>query len=118
MAASPPSHIHFPVTGFHGTTRKSANDILQNGFQTSKNPYDWLGDGVYFFQDGLERAWEWAIEHHGEEAAVLGAEILLVDCLDMLDTGWTRIMTQVYNQFLGKLKQSRLASSIAVSWST
>ena len=109
MAASPESHIQFPVAGFHGTTRRSADEILENGFRLSQNPYDWLGDGVYFFQDGLERAWEWAIEYHGEEAAVIGAEILLVNCLDMLDTKWTKIMTQIYDQFLGKFKQSGMS---------
>ena len=106
MAPIPESHIQFPVAGFHGTTRKSADEIIKCGFRLSQNHYDWLGDGVYFFQDGLERASEWAIEHHRKEAAVVGAEILLVGCLDMMDTKWTKIMTQIYDQFLGKLKQS------------
>ena len=55
-------------------------------FQLSRNDYDWLGDGVYFFQDGLLRAWQWARERHGDEAAVIGAEIRLVDCMDLLDS--------------------------------
>ena len=103
------SRSPLPVTGFHGTTQHSARAILKDGFRLSQNPYDWLGDGVYFFQDGLERAWEWAHENHGEEAAVVGAEILLVNCLDLLDTKWTKIVTQVYDQFLSYFKQLGLS---------
>jgi hypothetical protein len=109
MAPNHESQIQFPVAGFHGTTSKSADEILIDGFRLSRNPYDWLGDGVYFFQDGLERAWEWAIEHHGEEAVVIGAEILLVDCLDMLDPNWAKSMTLIYDQFLSKYKQAGLS---------
>ena len=103
------SSAPLPVRGFHGTTRQAANAILQDRFRISQNPYDWLGDGVYFFQDGLERAWEWARVKHGIEAAVIGAEILLDDCLDMLSTRWTRIVSDVYDQFLSNAKQLGLS---------
>ena len=94
------THSPLPITGYHGTSLSNANAILASTFRPSKNPYDWLGDGVYFFQDGLGRAWEWAYENHGEEAAVIGAEIRLEDCLDMLDTTWTRVVSDAYNRFL------------------
>ena len=105
MTESPQSRLQFPVTGFHGTTMESADVILRSGFRLSQKPYDWLGDGVYFFQDASERAWQWALENHGHEAAVIGAELSLVDCLDMLDTTWTKIVTEAYDQFLGCFKQ-------------
>lgn len=38
------------VTGFHGTSRASSGSILANGFDLSRNEYDWLGEGVYFFR--------------------------------------------------------------------
>lgn len=42
----------FIVCGYHGTTLARADAILENGqFQLSQNPWDWLGDGVYFWQD-------------------------------------------------------------------
>ena len=82
--------------------------ILESGFQLSQNPYDWLGDGVYFFQDASERAWEWARESYGEEAAVIGAEIRLVECLDLLDIKWTKVIAEAYNQFLDHYKRSGL----------
>jgi hypothetical protein len=39
------------VYGYHGTSQAQAASILTNGFQASDNDYDWLGTGVYFFQD-------------------------------------------------------------------
>ncbi len=95
-----------PVIGFHGTTKQAADHILTTNFIPSKNPYDWLGDGVYFFQDAPERAWEWALDNHGREAAVVRAELSLVDCIDMLDTVWSHFMTQAYDQFLNLYKRA------------
>jgi hypothetical protein len=48
------------IYGFHGTNIDSAKSILEKGFEQSQKRYDWLGDGIYFWQDAPERAWEWA----------------------------------------------------------
>ena len=110
MIETPQSPLQFPVIGYHGTTVESAAKILESGFRLSRNPYDWLGDGVYFFQDGFERAKEWARETHTEEdVAVIAAEIHLSDCLDMLDTRWTKVVAEAYNHFLNLYKQAGLA---------
>ena len=108
MTQASPSPLSVSVIGFHGTTLENAAMILESGFQLSQNPYDWLGDGVYFFQDASERAWEWARESYGEEAAVIGAEIRLVDCLDLLDIKWTKVIAEAYNHFLDQYKRSGL----------
>jgi hypothetical protein len=92
------------VRGFHGTSTAAANAVLEGGFQPSNNSYDWLGDGVYFFQDAPNRAWEWSLERYGSDAAVIGAEILLTDCMDLLDTNWTSIITSVYDRYLEYIK--------------
>ena len=39
------------VTGYHGTTRRFAEKILRDDFVASVNEWDWLGHGVYFWQD-------------------------------------------------------------------
>lgn len=42
------------LIGYHGTLKEKAKDILKNGFKlsTSKgNKLEWLGDGVYFWED-------------------------------------------------------------------
>ena len=94
------THLPLPVTGYHGTSIESANAILAGGFCLSRNRQDWLGDGVYFFQDGLERSWDWARRRYGSQAAVIGAEIRLDDCIDMLDTTWNRVLAAAYDRFL------------------
>ena len=72
MAGTPEAY------GYHGTTAQDAQAILQSGFRPSTNRYDWLGDGVYFWQDAPARAWEWARAHWGPRAAVVGCLIPIV----------------------------------------
>lgn len=94
------------ILGFHGTDIPSAASIMQNGFRLSRNPYDWLGDGVYFFQDAPARAWEWAYEHHGSQAAVLSSTIRLDNCMDLLDIRWTGVLSDAYDAFLQQLQRT------------
>lgn len=94
------------VYGYHGTSAQNAATILATGFARSGNPYDWLGDGVYFFQDAPGRALEWAIENHPTAPAVIGAEIRLTDCLDLLDTQWTRTISHIYDGYVDHLKRA------------
>ena len=96
------------IIGFHGTSSENAIRIVAEGFKPSKNEYDWLGDGVYFFQDAPERAWEWAKKVHKDDAAVVGATISLIDCLDLLDIGWTRLLSEMYNSFLTQMKRANI----------
>jgi hypothetical protein len=94
------------VEGYHGTRIQAVEDILNHHFEISRNEYDWFGDGIYFFEYGRERAWEWAEEKYGaEEAAVIGARVALIDCMDLFDTKWTRVLTDAYDGFLDTLKQ-------------
>ncbi len=48
------------IYGYHGTSQTKAASILINGFRASDNDYDWLGTGIYFFQDAPLRAKQWA----------------------------------------------------------
>ena len=63
--------------GFHGTSAEAARRILSTGFEISRNEYDRLGDGAYFFQDAPARALGWARRRFGDDAAVIGAEMTL-----------------------------------------
>ena len=38
----------------------AAIEIIESGFKPSNNDYDWLGEGVYFWQDAPIRAKQWA----------------------------------------------------------
>lgn len=43
------------MSGFHGTTSINAKKILAEGFTISRGDEHWLGDGTYFFIEGLSR---------------------------------------------------------------
>lgn len=92
--------------GYHGTSVQAARRILSTGFEVSRNEYDWLGDGAYFFQDAPHRAREWARERFGDEAAVLGAEIDLEDCIDLLDLTWQSVVREAYEDLRRRLDAS------------
>lgn len=91
--------------GFHGTSGEAAQRILATGFDISRNEYDWLGDGAYFFQDAPVRAMKWARERFGEQAAVVGAEIDLGNCIDLLDVPWHAQIARVYPRYLAEGEQ-------------
>ena len=40
--------------GFHGTLASRVDSIRASGIYPSDNPDDWLGEGTYFFIDGLD----------------------------------------------------------------
>jgi len=44
------------VTGYHGCHRDAAKEIVKGAtFLPSQNGYDWLGEGIYFWEDGPSR---------------------------------------------------------------
>jgi hypothetical protein len=92
--------------GFHGTSAEAARRILSSGFAISRNDYDWLGDGAYFFQDARPRAAEWARERFGADAAVIGAEIDLRDCVDLFDPKWHDVVRESYFDLVARLQAS------------
>ena len=55
------------------------------------NPYDWLGNGIYFWDNSPSRALQWATELSKrpkstiKKPAVIGAILDLGRCLDLLD---------------------------------
>lgn len=54
------------LVGYHGTSISNAGEIIKNGFEISKGDEEWIGDGVYFFLNGLstkpeDQAEKWAI---------------------------------------------------------
>lgn len=75
------------VYGFHGCKKSVYTDVLTNNhsLQESKNEYDWLGNGIYFWENSYQRAVEWAKIKYEKDWAVLGAFIDLGYCLDTTD---------------------------------
>lgn len=96
---------HILATGYHGTHVDHLESIFADGLRYSTNEWDWLGDGVYFFQDSPFRAREWAEQHHGPaNAAVLRATIRLESCVDLLDIAWWPTLSSSHRQFVEREK--------------
>ncbi len=52
------------ILGFHGCDQSVADNILIKGeeLRVSNNDYDWLGNGIYFWENNEESALMWAEE--------------------------------------------------------
>jgi len=90
------------VVAYHGCDKRTMEEVLLRGSRLtpSSKPWDWLGNGIYFWEHGLDRAYQWAVEKasRGEidEPAVLGAVIQLGRCFDLLDTRYTELLSAAY----------------------
>ena len=84
------------ILGFHGCDQSVVADVItgKTSLLNSVNEYDWLGHGVYFWDNSPGRALEFAkmlskLKNRGKGAikkpAVIGAVIDLGFCLDLLD---------------------------------
>ncbi|HXP63255.1 MAG TPA: hypothetical protein VN829_22330 [Dongiaceae bacterium] len=101
------------VIGYHGCAAALAAEVLagKRRLKLSANPYDWLGGGIYFWEHGPQRAYEWAVQQirlfglKVERPSVLGARIDLGVCLDLLDTANTRLLNRWYVEFRRFVRQ-------------
>ncbi|NJK32148.1 MAG: hypothetical protein HC927_06910 [Deltaproteobacteria bacterium] len=89
------------VIGYHGCEESVAEEILAGkDLLPSRNTYDWLGHGTYFWEFGLDRAIEWgntkAQAKPGERGAVIGAVIQTGNCFDLLDTRYVADLRAAY----------------------
>ena len=87
------------VIGYHGCDQSVARKVLLHGknLRASDNDYDWLERGIYFWEHGPQRAYEWARQSEGvKEPAVLGAFINLGYCFDLLDTNYTQLLAEMF----------------------
>jgi hypothetical protein len=99
----------FSVYGYHGTSRENAESILRNGFRSSNSGGDWLGAGVYFWQDAPKRALEWAKEKHPESPVVVIRSSIRFEegkTMDLLDTDWFPTLIKAYDEFLLQFNRS------------
>lgn len=79
------------VLGYHGCDKADGERILAGEpFKSSKNDYDWLGPGIYFWENNPQRGLEFAEEKmvrggsHIKEPFVIGAIIDLGECLNLM----------------------------------
>jgi hypothetical protein len=105
------------VVGYHGCSQQAAEKILAEGrFEPSTNAYDWLGEGVYFWEYAPYRALNWAIlkcGRTGEQPAVIGATIRLGRCLNLLDTLHSTDLGIAYTEVRSGLGMRRMPRNTA-----
>lgn len=87
------------VFGFHGCDKSTFNRVIKEGQQMkrSENSYDWLGHGIYFWENNYQRALEWAkASRKIKEPAVIGAVIDLGYCLNLTDSSSVEFLKRGY----------------------
>jgi hypothetical protein len=69
-------------------------------FALSKNDYDWLGGGTYFWEYGADRALAFAQAQVAwgrvKAPTVVGALIQLGRCFDLMDTRYTKLVSEFF----------------------
>src|SRR5262245_50906326 len=104
------------VVGYHATSARAARAILRGQpFRPSRNLYDWLGDGVYFWEAAAQRARDWAGTPRvrtrlGTHIVVIGARIRLERCIDLHDIVWRGQIEAVYRYLQSLYARRGLAS--------
>ncbi len=80
---------HGLVIGYHGTSIEVAEKVINAKgslhLSTSVKDYDWLGSGIYFWENSQRRAEAWANERHPKSPTVIGAVMQMGSCFDLLD---------------------------------
>lgn len=107
------------VLGFHGCDRSIANTVINNGtpMKPSQNDYDWLGNGIYFWENNAERAFDWAVEQSKRPnskikiPAVIGAVLDLGYCFDLLDTHYLEELKTAYDAFVKISQEANVTNS-------
>jgi hypothetical protein len=94
------------IIGFHGCDKSVQELVLGNpskDLKESKNPWDWLGQGIYFWENNPDRALNFAIEQSRRKKtkiktpAVIGAVIDLGYCLDLMDMANIVLVKETYH---------------------
>jgi len=102
------------IIGYHGCDATLAKRLLDGKaeLEPSRNEWDWLGSGVYFWEFGPDRALRFAQEQKRrgrvKTPAVVGAVLQLGRCLDLLDTRNTDELARFYPAWEARAKASGL----------
>lgn len=110
-------HQPFQIIGFHSCDREVGLKVLngQLELKDSDNEWDWLGSGVYFWEENPYRALQYANEcSEGNQKNkirikipfVIGAIIELGNCLNLLEPKSLNIVKQAHDSLEAVYKES------------
>ncbi|HEY8933501.1 MAG TPA: hypothetical protein VIM44_09335 [Rariglobus sp.] len=96
------------IIAYHGCDKTVALKVVSGQEQQvrSVNEYDWLGSGLYFWEDSQARALQWAQEEVGKPnskikiPAVLGAVIDLGNCLNLVDSEHLQLVKAAHEAYV------------------
>lgn len=101
------------VLGFHGCDRKVGETLIAGeAFRPSDNNYDWLGPGIYFWENNWQRGLEFAHEQMRrrdskvKQPFVIGAVIELGACLDLTTKVSIDLVRVAHAVLMGELEKS------------
>jgi hypothetical protein len=94
------------VLAYHGCVeplgaRLLAGRVSITAWPWSRNQWDWLGHGIYFWEYAPSRALRWAeakARRTGGAPSVIGAVVQLGRCLDLTDIANTESLAIAYQQ--------------------
>lgn len=111
--------------GFHGCDKSVVEYVINGGnLKPSQNSYDWLGHGIYFWENNEARALQFAEEASKRKSssiknpAVIGAVIDLGYCLDLTDMSCLYEIKQSYNALKMALNEVQLPRNKVVGTSS
>ncbi len=104
------SYQPFSVIGFHSCERELGLRVLNGAteLKPSLNSWDWLADGIYFWEQNPLRALQYAQESASgiqfnkkaiQVSFVLGAIIDLGNCLNLLENSSLELLSDSYDNF-------------------
>jgi hypothetical protein len=105
------------VLGYHGCDREVGEAVLagETTLKASDNRWDWLGTGIYFWENSARRALDWAefakanpqfFSKLVKSPFVVGAIVDLGNCLDLLEAASIRIVKQTHSELEEVFKAS------------
>jgi hypothetical protein len=100
------------ILGFHGCEKSEQQKLIcdPSYIRASNESFDWLGHGMYFWENNPSRGLLWAEQKKMagriKEPSVIGAVIDLGRCLDLLDLRYLDCAVIEYtHSFLNREKQ-------------
>lgn len=99
------------VLAYHGCSFETAQKLLGGSqFQPSTRDYDWLGAGIYFWENDVIRAYQWATEDRRNfvHPSVVGAVIELGHCLDLTTQSGMTAVKLAYDKFIATSERDGL----------
>lgn len=93
------------ILGFHGCEKSEQEKLISDPayIRSSNESFDWLGHGMYFWENNPQRAMMWAEQKKKagtlKEPAIIGAVIDLGRCFDLLDSRNIELLKNCFNLF-------------------